>query len=251
MVTPYDFNEAVQQRSEFAEERLRAGSPVVGIRYCDGLLLLSARRTQRKVFEIYDRLMMSAMGNQADVEAIRIAALDFSHQEGFARSPDDVTVNRIVGFALSPGLKKAFGDSWNAPLAFRGVLAELGVTPPFDRFATLNYDGDFAFFEDFAVAGGSSAAEDAMLDRLRAAGPGLDLASAVTIATEAWAIGHMRALQPETPAEGEEGSGAVDIAAYLEEQLQTMTLEAGILDRSTPLETKFRLLEPEELKRRS
>lgn len=249
MVTPYDFNEAVQQRSEFAEERLRAGSPVIGLRFSDGLLLLSARRTQRKVFEIYDRLMMSAMGNQADVEAIRIAALDFSHQEGFARSPDDVTVNRIVGFALSPGLKKAFGDSWNAPLAFRGVFAELGVAPRPDRFATLNYDGDFAFFEDFAVAGGSPQAEDAMLVRLREAGPGLDLAGAVQVATEAWGIGHYRALHPETAGEDEEPSNAPDIAAYVEEQMESMTLEAGILDRTTLLETKFRLLDAEELKR--
>lgn len=248
MVTPYDFNEAVQQRSEFAEERLRAGSPVVGLRYSDGLLLLSARRTQRKVFEIYDRLMMSAMGNQADVEAIRIAALDFSHQEGFARSPDDVTVNRIVGFALSPGLKRAFGDSWNAPLAFRGVFAELGVNPGHDRFATLNYDGDFSFFEDFAVAGGSPQAEDAMLVRLREAGPGLDLAGAVRIATDAWAIGYHRALHPETPTDDEEPANAPDMGAFLNEQLETMTLEAGILDRTTPLETKFRLLESEELK---
>ncbi|HEY3414652.1 MAG TPA: hypothetical protein VGM51_16555 [Armatimonadota bacterium] len=251
MVTPYDFNEAVQQRSEFVEERLRAGSPVVGLRYRDGLLLLSARRTQRKVFEIYDRLMMSALGNQADIEAIRIAALDFSHQEGFGRSPDDVTVNRIVGFALSPGLKKAFGDSWNAPLAFRGVFAEMGISPENDRFATLNFDGDFAFFEDFAVAAGTAAAEEAMLERLRRAGPGLSLVEAIDVATETWAVGHMQAGQPDRPADAdaEETATQPDVEAYTKEQLSTMTLEAGVLDRTLPMEGKFRLLAPDELKR--
>jgi proteasome alpha subunit len=249
MVTPYDFNEAVQQRSEFVEERLRAGSPVVGLRYRDGLLLLSARRTQRKVFEIYDRLMMSALGNQADIEAIRISALDFSHQEGFARSPDDVTVNRIVGFALSPGLKKAFGDSWNSPLAFRGVFAEMGVTPENDRFATLNYDGDFAFFDDFAVGAGTGAAEEAMLERLRQAGPGLSLAEAVEVAIDTWAIGHLHATQPDVPVDAEDVAAKPDVKAYLEEQLATMTLETGVLDRTLPLEGKFRLLTPDELKR--
>lgn len=249
MVTPYDFNEAVQQRSEFVEERLRAGSPVVGLRYADGLLLLSARRTQRKVFEIYDRLMMSALGNQADVEAIRIAALDFSHQEGFARSPDDVTVNRIVGFALSPSLKKAFGDSWNAPLSFRGVFAEMGVTPDHDRFATLNFDGDFAFFDDFAVAAGTGAAEEAMLERLREAGPGLTLAEAIVVATETWAIGHFHASQPDGASDSDDAPDKPDVNAYLNEQLETMTLDAGVLDRTLPLEGKFRLLTPSELKR--
>ena len=249
MVTPYDFNEAVQQRSEFVEERLRAGNPVVGLRYRDGLLLMSARRTQRKVFEIYDRLMMSALGNQADVEAIRIAALDFSHQEGFARSPDDVTVNRIVGFALSPGLKKAFGDSWNAPLVFRGVFAEMGVKPEHDRFATLNFDGDFAFFDDFAVAAGTVAAEEAMLERLRQAGPGLSLAEAIEVARECWAVGHQRASQPDGAADAEEASAKPDVKAYLDTQLSTMTLEAGVLDRTLPMEGKFRLLTPDELKR--
>ena len=249
MVTPYDFNEAVQQRSEFVEERLRAGNPVVGLRYRDGLLLLSARRTQRKVFEIYDRLMMSALGNQADIEAIRIAALDFSHQEGFARSPDDVTVNRIVGFALSPGLKKAFGDSWNAPLVFRGVFAEMGIRAEHDRFATLNFDGEFAFFDDFAVAAGTGAAEEAMLERLRLAGPGLSLTQGIAVAAEAWAVGHLRASQPDGAADDEEASAKADVNAYLEKQLSTMTLEAGILVRTVSTEGKFRLLSPDELKR--
>jgi proteasome alpha subunit len=251
MVTPYDFNESVQQRAEYAEERLRAGSPVVGLKYRDGLLLLSARRTQRKVFEIYDRLMMSGMGNQADVEAIRIAALDFSHQEGFARSPDDVTVNRIVGFALSPGLKKAFGDSWNAPMAFRGVFAEMGVTPEHDSFATLNYDGDFSFFSAFAVAGGTSEAEGAMRDHLREVGVELDLMAAVSAAKDAWALGRMRAQQPDNIRNEEEPDEVPDLAASLDDQLATMTLEAAVLDRTSLQESKFRLLGPDELKHKA
>lgn len=251
MISPYDFNEAVQHRAEYVEERLREGSPVVGLRYQDGLLLLSTRRTQRKVFEIYDRLMMSAIGNQADVEAIRIAALDFAHQEGFARSPDDVTVNRLVGFALSPALKRAFGDSWNAPLVYRGVFAEMGRTPKGDRFAALNYDGEFAYTEDHAVAAGSHDAEEAMAERLRAAGPELPLADALRAAAEAWAIGHRAAAQPDglrqdaDDAEAEED--VAPVGEYLARQLEEMTLEAGVLERSARRDSKFRLLRPEEL----
>ncbi len=251
MVTPYDFNESVQQRSEYVDERLREGSPVVGLKYRDGLLLLSTKRTQRKVFEIYDRLMMSAIGNQADVEAIRIAALDFAHQEGFTRSPDDVTVNRIVGFALSPALKKAFGDSWNAPPVFRGVFAEMGRTRAGDRFASLNYDGEFAFTEDYAVAAGSHAAEDAMLVRLSEAGTDLPLEEALKAASEAWAIGHQAASDPASVrSDGEEessGEQAMGPTEYLRQQMQSSSLEAGVLDRTLTRESKFRMVKEGEL----
>jgi proteasome alpha subunit len=248
MVTPYDFNEAVQHRAEYVDERLREGSPVVGLKYRDGMLLLSTKRTQRKVFEIYDRLMMSAIGNQADMEAIRIAALDFAHQEGFSRSPDDVTVNRIVGFALSPALKKAFGDSWNAPLVYRGVFAELGRSRDMDRFAALNYDGEFAFTEDFAVAAGTHYAEEAMVERLRDAGTDLPLEEALRVAMEAWSLGHQGAAQPAGSREDEaEEEEAVPPMDYLKRELETSSLEAGVLDRTLRRESKFRLLKAEEM----
>ena len=56
----YDFNNALQQRNEYVEGRLRDGSPVVGISYDGGLLLLTLRHTQRKVYEVYDRLMIGS-----------------------------------------------------------------------------------------------------------------------------------------------------------------------------------------------
>ena len=79
----------------------------MGLSYDKGVLLFTVKRTQRKIFEIYDQLMYSAIGNQADVEAVRLAAIDFAHQEGFHRSPDDVSIQRLVGFAISPPLKRS------------------------------------------------------------------------------------------------------------------------------------------------
>lgn len=252
MVSPYDFNEAVQHRAEYVDERLREGSPVVGLRYDSGLLLLSTRRTQRKTFEIYDRIMMSAIGAQADVEAIRIAALDFAHQEGFSRSPDDVTLNRIVGFALSPALKKAFGDTWSSPLVFRGVFAELGRKPGLDRFGMLNYDGEFAYTEDYAVAAGTHYAEEMMVEQLKDAGANLSLSDAIRAALDAWTLGHHHAAAPAARRDDEEdadaGEPGLDPADYLRKHLESMTIEAAILDRSSPRETKFRLLTEDELK---
>jgi proteasome alpha subunit len=250
MVSPYDFNEAVQHRAEYVDERLREGSPVVGLRYQDGLLLLSARRTQRKTFEIYDRLMMSAIGAQADVEAIRIAALDFAHQEGFSRSPDDVTLNRIVGFALSPALKKAFGDSWSSPLVFRGIFAELGKKPEQDRFAMLNYDGEFAYTETYAVAAGTRFAEEMMADHLKDAGAAATLQDAIRTSLDAWSLGHHHAALPATRRDDDEEAAETELdpAAYLKAQLENMTIEAAILDRAASRDAKFRLLSEDELK---
>jgi proteasome alpha subunit len=214
------------------------------------MLLLSTRRTQRKTFEVYDRLMMSAIRAQADVEAIRIAALDFAHQEGFSRSPDDVTLNRIVGFALSPALKKAFGDSWSSPLVFRGLFAELGRKPEQDRFAMLNYDGEFAYTEQFAVAAGTRFAEEMMAEHLKDAAGNLTLEDAVRLALDAWSLGHHHAGVPATRRDDDEEADETEMepAAYLKTQLETATIEAAILDRTITRDARFRLLTEAELK---
>ena len=108
--TPYDWNQAVGQRTEYIEERIRDGSPVVGLSLPEGQLLFTVRRSQRKLFDIYDRLMYGAIGSQSDVETIRLTAIDVAHQEGYARSPDDVTAQRIVGLRISPAMATSRGE---------------------------------------------------------------------------------------------------------------------------------------------
>src|SRR2546423_3545685 len=153
--SPFDYNEASRHREEGVEERLREGSPIVAVSYDAGLLLLTVRQTQRKVFEIYDRIIFSAIGKQADIEEIRGAAVDVTHREGFERSPDDVTLHRLVGFALSLALKRVFGDLMVAPRVIRGLFGELGRTPGDDTFYILNYDGEFSQAKGFAWVAGA------------------------------------------------------------------------------------------------
>ncbi len=124
--SPYDWNENVRQRNDYIDEQLKEGSPVVSLSYDDGVLMLSVRRTQRKIYEIYDKLIFSGVGRQSDIEAIRTAAIDFAHREGFQRSPDDVTIQRLVGFWVSPAIKKAHADPFAAPVVMRAIFAELG-----------------------------------------------------------------------------------------------------------------------------
>jgi 20S proteasome, alpha and beta subunits len=207
MLTPYDFQENLQQRAQYIRNRLRAGSPVIGISYDNGVLLLALKRRGRKVYEVYDRLMFSAIGNQADVENLRLAAIDFAHQEGFVRSPDDVTIQRVVGFALSPALKKAFGDPLTTPFVARALFAELHDAPERDQFYTLNYDGEFLPYERFAAIGGTPTAEEQAMRYLEAQLTRLPtLESALPIALTAWGVAYEAAQQEDVDAVSEDAA---------------------------------------------
>ncbi|MFQ3610471.1 MAG: hypothetical protein SNJ72_03155 [Fimbriimonadales bacterium] len=243
MLTPYDFQENLQQRAQYIRNRLQAGSPVVGLSYDNGVMLVSVRRRGRKVFEIYDRLIFAGIGNQSDVETMRIAAVDFTHQEGFIRSPDDVTIQRVVGFALSPALKKAFGDPFTAPFVFRGLFAELGATPEQDLFYLLNYDGEFLQANNYAVLAGTNLAEENALDYLESQISGVpSFESAVPIALTAWGIAQHSATQEET-----ESVSETTARTTLREALGDGTVEIGLLERETLRENRFRLVSTEQL----
>ncbi len=243
MLTPYDFQENLQQRAQYIRNRLQAGSPVIGISYDNGVMLVSLRRRGRKVFEIYDRLIFAGIGNQSDVETIRIAAVDFTHQEGFVRSPDDVTIQRVVGFALSPALKKAFGDPFTAPFVFRGLFAELGAAPDRDLFYTLNYDGEFLQNSAYAVLAGTALAEENALDYLSQQLSGVpSFETAIPIALTAWGIARHSATQ-----EDEESVSESVARDALREVLGDASVEVGILERETLRENRFRLVPSEQL----
>ena len=244
MYSPFDFNQTIVHRADYVEERLKSGGPVVGISYDGGVLLFTVRRAPRKIFEIYDQMMFAALGNQADVEAVRLAAIDFCHQEGFARSPDDVSAQRLVGFAISPPLKRAFGDPMTTPNVMRAIFAEMGKTPDKDSFFILNYDGEFTSTSRFALAAGSDAAHDAMQESLeKSLGESTpDFDAAIKAAAAAWQAGAQPVIHDEDE-DRTKPSEQEDFAAALKEG----RVEAAILERFTPRESKFRLLRGEEL----
>lgn len=247
MYSPYDFNQSIAHRAEYVEERLKSGAPVVGISYDEGVLLFTVKRTQRKVFEIYDQLIYSAIGAQADVEAVRLAAIDFAHQEGFARSPDDVSIQRLVGFAISPAIKRTFSDPMTTPHVIRALFAEVGSAPEEDSFFVLDYDGEFSNRSLFAFAAGSTASEDAMRAELEKYDDIPDLETALQRAAAAWRAGG-RSLSGDGESEDEEDAES-DFDALAEALKEGEgTIEAGILERNSPRESKFRLLSATELR---
>jgi proteasome alpha subunit len=140
---PYRWLEAITNRREYIEDQLAPGLPVVALSCEPGILLMTARTSTPKLFEIYDHLALGTVGHPADIEKVRQTAIDAAHLEGFARSPKDVTARRLVSYNLAPALKAAFEQIFAAPLLFRGILAELGSTPADDVLWLFDYDGSF------------------------------------------------------------------------------------------------------------
>ncbi len=248
MFSPYDFNEASRHREDYVEDKLRDGSPIVGVSFDAGLLLLTVRHTQRKIYEVYDRLIYSAIGKQADIEAVRVGAINFAHQEGYERSPDDVTAQRLVGFQLSPPLKRLFGEQLSAPAVIRAVFGELGETPAEDTFFILNYDGEFTQTHGFAAVAGTLEAEDRMNLWLMGVGPETTRDQALERALKTWAVGAMEVRRRIVGSDEEEPNPLKDLdeeeelGGFLREELKTAQVEVGVLDRFTSRESKFRLL---------
>jgi proteasome alpha subunit len=249
--SPYEWNESINQRNDYIEDKLKEGSPVVALSYDNGILLLTLRRTQRKIYEIYDRLIYSAVGNQSDVESIRTGAIDIAHREGFSRSPDDVSIQRIVGFAVSPSIKKIYADPFSAPVVIRALFAELGKTPGDDQFFIVSYDGEFTSNRRYAAIGGTAYAESQMVEYLRSAGEQpLTLENAIAASIHAWGMGKIQTDPDASDADDTEPAEdrQSDVKAYIKERLEEgWIVESAILERSTKRESRYRQLGDTEL----
>jgi len=140
---PYRWLEAVGNRREYVREQLKGGSPVFAASLPDGILLLGVGGGQSKVFELFDRHALAGLGHPADIEKIRMTAIDAAHMEAFTRAPEDVSLRRLVSFGLSPQLKTNFEQIFSAPFLVELLLAEIGSTPENDLLVRLHYDGSF------------------------------------------------------------------------------------------------------------
>ena len=141
---PYRWVEAVSNRREYIETQLASGSPIAALSFRDGILFLTVGRTRQKLFEIYDRIAMGAIGHPGDIERLRMTAIELASTEGFTRSAADVSLRRLAYYSLSPMLKSAFEQIFGAPLLARMLFAEIGDKPENDLFLRIEYDGAIA-----------------------------------------------------------------------------------------------------------
>ncbi|MCS7254773.1 MAG: hypothetical protein RMK18_12205 [Armatimonadota bacterium] len=247
--TPYDWAQVLRQKADYVEDRLRLGSPVIAISYEMGVLIATVRGAQRKIYEVYDRLAFAALGQQADIEAVRMLAVDFAHVEGFQRSPEDVSIQRVVGFAVSPAVRRAFSDPFRTPFVVRGLFAQVGESTSEDTFIVLNYDGEFSQRERVAAIAGVIGVEGKMErfvnDHLESGSLPLD--EVLQIALMAWALGKVEA-EGNAPSETEEREVSQDILGdTLKRNLMEGKVEAVLLERHSMNERRFKLLTDDQI----
>src|SRR3982074_1854098 len=138
---PYRWVEAIANRREYIETQLAAGSPIAAVGYRDGILFLTLGRSRQKLFEIYNRIAMGAIGHPGDIERLRMAAIELASTEGFTRSPTDVSLRRLTYYSLSPVMKAAFEQIYGPPYLARLLFAEVGARPEEDLFLRIEFDG--------------------------------------------------------------------------------------------------------------
>lgn len=142
---PYRWLEAINNRREYIRDQLRGGTPVFALSRPEGILLLGVGQGQSKVFEIYDRHGLAALGHPVDIEKLRQAAIEAAHLEGFNRSSRDVTLRRLLSFALSSTLKSSFEQIYSPPLMVECVFVEVAENPAKDVLARVHYDGNHRY----------------------------------------------------------------------------------------------------------
>ena len=252
---PYRWLEAVNNRRDYIEDQLRGGSPVVGIRYDDGLLLVTIGRGQRKIFEVHDRIALSAIGHSADIERLRMMATDTASVQGFQSSVDDVTLHRLTNFVLGPTIKQSFEAIFGSAYIIKMLLAELGAHGEGDGFIALNYDGTVQSNQDREVIGGTHEAETAMQNYLSAADASeSSLTTALQLALETWVVGWELGVQ-ETDADSDEDANEgseltmdkEQLHEVLRNELQAGEIEGAVLETSRRSNNKFRLLTSDEI----
>ncbi len=235
---PYRWVEAIANRREYIEHQLAGGSPIAALTFRDGVLLFTMSRERQKIFEVYDRIAMSAIGHPGDIERLRMAAIELASTEGFARSAHDVSLRRLATYSLSPALKAAFEQIYGPPYLSRLLFAELGRAGAPNLYLRLDYDGSIhtnggAFgraFEEFGVISGSSAATERMEEFLRGKKHvHADLGTALEIAADAWALGHMTADWDA----GKDQPSHADIVRHRSEHLTNAAIEAAVLEKDS------------------
>jgi proteasome alpha subunit len=250
---PYRWVEAIANRREYIEAQLAPGSPIAALGYRDGILFLTVSQTRQKIFEIYDRIAMGAIGHPGDIERLRMAAIELASTEGFTRSATDVSLRRLVHYSLSPVMKSAFEQVYGPPYLARMLFAEVGERPEEDLFLRVEYDGEIATNgstyaqarRDFAALSGTQQSREQMEAFLATQhAQDANLGTVLNSALDAWSIGHMT-LQTD---DAKEPPARAAVRKHRQEQLASAGIEAALLERDANRAIRYRSLSEKELR---
>ena len=231
---PYRWLEAIGNRREYISEQMKGATPVFAVSRPEGILLFGVGIGHSKVFEIYDRHGFAALGHPVDIEKLRQAAIEAAHVEGFNRSAKDVTLRRLISFALSTTLKNSFEQIFSPPLIVESIFAELGESPAHDVLVRVRYDGN----HHYETSGGVVAASDRKREDEAAA----------------WLRANLKTDDSVTRVAGlclvvwqalADGKNLAELLPpdVLPTSVAGKTVEAALLDRKLPGAVQYRLLE--------
>jgi len=249
---PYRWVEAIANRREYIETQLAAGSPIAAVGYRDGILFVTVGRARQKIFEIYDRIAMGAIGHPGDIERLRMAAIELASTEGFTRSAADVSLRRLAHYSLSSVMKSAFEQVYGPPYLARLLFAEIGSSPKEDLFLRIDYDGAIAADgltaqprQRFAVLSGTRQSAEWMETFLRKEHvTDAALPDAISLALDAWSVGRL--------AMGENANKELPerdaVRKHREEELAKAGIEAAVLERDRKSAIRYRTLADEEVR---
>ncbi|MEK7685948.1 MAG: 20S proteasome subunit A/B [Verrucomicrobiota bacterium] len=235
---PYRWLEAIENRREYVREQLKGGSPAFAVRLPEGILLLGVGTGSSKVFELFDRHALVALGHPADIEKIRQAAIDAAHVEAFTRASEDVSLRRLVSFGLGPQLKTNFEQIFSAPFLVELLLAEVAAQPENDLLVRLHFDGAFQFLSSLAlVVAAQAATESGAQTWLNQSLAGKSArAEVVDLLLQAWwCLTENKSFVENLPAEEERRRG-------WRAAVNGKTVEIGWLARRSPRPARFEFL---------
>jgi proteasome alpha subunit len=206
---PYRWLEAIGNRREYISEQMKGGTPV----FAHGF---------------------AALGHPVDIEKLRQAAIEAAHVEGFNRSSKDVTLRRLISFALSTTLKNSFEQIFSPPFIVESIFAELGETPAQDVLVRVHYDGNHHYeTSGVLVAGNDRKIEEEAAAWIRRALKAEDsLSRAAGLCLTVW-----QTLSDNKP--------IADLAVPENPPISIAgkTVEASLLDRKLPGPVHYRPLE--------
>lgn len=235
---PYRWLEAIGNRREYIRDQLKGGTPVFALSRREGILLLGVGQGQSKVFEIYDHHAFAALGHPVDIEKFRQSAIEAAHVEGFNRSARDVTLRRLISFALSTSLKNSFEQIFSPPLMVESIFAELGAAPAEDVLVRVHYDGNHHYETSGVLVAyhNIKPEEEAASWLKKSLKPEDSLAQAASLCLTAW-----KAMCEEKP--------FADLAPPLQPlvQIEGKMVEVALLDRRLPGPVRYRKLDPMRL----
>ncbi len=233
---PYRWLEAVRHRREYIEDQIRGATPVFAASRPEGILLMGVGLGHSKVFEVFDRQGMAALGNPVDIEKLRHTAIEAAHVDAFKTSAQDVSLRRLINYSLSIALKNSFEQIYSPPLMAESVFAEVGRIQEDDSIFTMNYDGTFQQVRDGVAVVDSnndhaSTAKEWALPHVEQA---QDLNAVARVFLTAW-----KTLEDKKPFED-----TLDVVTSLGEiDLGGRELETALLERSSDKRVKFQWID--------